>query len=68
MNLPDLPTNSTVPEVADLLRCSQEEVRRRARSGEIPGAVRDGHPKNGRLLFPRADLQAYLLSLPSAAR
>jgi excisionase family DNA binding protein len=52
-----------LPEAAAFLRCHPEELRRRAKAGQIPGA------KVGRAwVFLEDDLAAYLRSLYSQSR
>ena len=55
---PDRPELLTVSEVALLLRCSDENVRRKIRSGQLPG-FHVGSPGSA-IRIPRAELVAWL--------
>jgi excisionase family DNA binding protein len=55
----ELPGLMTVDEVAALLRCSGETVRRRIRDGEIP-ARRLGSAAHAPIRISRSELEAWL--------
>jgi excisionase family DNA binding protein len=55
---PARPELLTVGETAELLRCSEESVRRKVRSGELP-AYHLGPPGSA-IRVPRAELVAWL--------
>jgi excisionase family DNA binding protein len=50
-----------VPEVAERLRCTDEVVRRKIRSGELPG-LRLGSGRRAPLRVERGELDAWLES------
>jgi excisionase family DNA binding protein len=55
----------TISETAELLRCSEESIRRKVRSGELP-AVQLGPPGSA-IRIPRAALEAWLYADPVEA-
>ncbi|MBL8815224.1 MAG: helix-turn-helix domain-containing protein [Planctomyces sp.] len=54
-----IPELLTVPEVAELLRCSIRHVQRKLRAGEME-ARKDGR----RTLIPRWSVEAFLSAMP----